>query len=105
MDKKLQAFSELIVKITKTIHKELGPGFAESVYQAALAFELRRYKVNYLKEMSYEIFYKNQTVGTCILDFFINDSKLPNVIIETKSLDKAFGSGTLTTSIISFICS
>ena len=88
MDKKLQAFSELIVKITKTIHKELGPGFAESVYQAALAFELRRYKVNYLKEMSYEIFYKNQTVGTCILDFFINDSKLPNVIIETKSLEK-----------------
>ena len=88
MDKKLQAFSELIVKITKTIHKELGPGFAESVYQAALAFELRRYKVNYLKEMSYEIFYKNQSVGTCILDFFINDSKLPNVIIETKSLEK-----------------
>ena len=38
--------------------------------------------------MSYEIFYKNQTVGTCILDFFINDSKLPNVIIETKSLEK-----------------
>ena len=88
MGKKLQAFSELIVKITKTIHKELGPGFTESVYQAALAFELRRYKVNYLKEMSYEIFYKNQSVGTCILDFFINDSKLPNVIIETKSLEK-----------------
>ena len=88
MDKKLQAFSELIVKITKTIHKELGPGFAETVYQSALAIELRRYKVNYLKEMSFEIFYKNQTVGRCILDFFINDSKLPNVIIETKCLEK-----------------
>ena len=88
MDKKLQQFAELVVKIVKTIHKDLGPGFTESVYQGALAIDLRRYKINYLKEMSFEIFYKNQVAGTGRLDFFINDSTLPNVIIETKSVDK-----------------
>lgn len=88
MNKKLQQFAELVVKIVKTVHKDLGPGFTESVYQGAMAIELRRYKVNYLKEMSFEIFYKNQVAGTGRLDFFINDSTLPNVIIETKSLDK-----------------
>ena len=88
MNKKLEAFAELVIKLVKTVHKELGPGFTESVYQGALAIELRRYKVNYLKEMSFEIFYKNQVAGTGRLDFFINDSKLPNVIIETKSVDK-----------------
>jgi len=88
VNKKIQEFSKLILKLVKTVHKELGPGFTESVYQGALAIELRRYKVNYLKEMSFEIFYRNQVAGTGRLDFFINDSKLPNVIIETKSVDK-----------------
>jgi GxxExxY protein len=88
MKRKLEEFSILIVKIVKSIHKELGPGFTESVYQGALAIELRKSNINYLKEMSFEIFYKNQVAGTGRLDFFINDSKLPNVIIETKSVDK-----------------
>jgi len=88
VNKKLQEFSKLILKVAKKVHKELGPGFTESVYQGALAIELRRNKVNYLKEMSFEIFYRNQVAGTGRLDFFINDSRLPNVIIETKSVDK-----------------
>lgn len=88
MNQRLEKFSKLILKVVKTVHKELGPGFTESVYQGALAIELRRYKVNYLREMSFEIFYRNQVAGTGRLDFFINDSKLPNVIIETKSVDK-----------------
>lgn len=86
MSKNFKIFSELITKIVKNIHKELGPGFTESVYQGAFSIELRRYKINYLKEMSFEIFYKNQVAGEGRLDFFINDKKLPKLIIETKSL-------------------
>ena len=51
-----------------------------------MAIELRRFEINYLKEMSFEIFYKKQVAGEGRLDFFINDKKLPNFIIETKSL-------------------
>jgi GxxExxY protein len=93
MNKKLKDFSMFIIKIVKNIHNDLGPGFTESVYQGALAIELRRYKINYLKELSFEIFYKNEVAGTSRLDFFINDSKLPSVIIETKSVDKISDSG------------
>ncbi len=103
VNKRLEEFSKLILKIVKTVHKELGPGFTESVYQGALAIELRRYKVNYLKEMSFEIFYRNQVAGTGRLDFFINDSKLPNVIIETKSVDKLSDSALLLTIAIDLI--
>jgi len=85
LSRDFKIFSELIIKIVKNIHKELGPGFTESVYQGALAIELRRYKINYLKEMSFEIFYRNHVAGEGRLDFFINDSKLPKFIIETKS--------------------
>ena len=86
MENKFNIFAELITKIVKNIHKELGPGFTESVYQGALAIELRRFDVNYLKEMTFEIFYKKQVAGEGRLDFFINDKKIPNFIIETKSL-------------------
>jgi GxxExxY protein len=88
MNKKLQNFAELIIKIVNTIHNELGPGFTEAVYQGAFSIELRKYKINYLKEMSFEIFYKNEVAGTGRLDFFVNDASIPNVIIETKSVDK-----------------
>tara|TARA_Y100000992_G_C21158677_1_gene439913 strand:+ start:40 stop:522 length:483 start_codon:yes stop_codon:yes gene_type:complete len=86
MENKLIVFTELITKIARNIHKELGPGFTESVYQGALAIELRRFDINYLKEMNFEIFYKKQVAGEGRLDFFINDKKLPNLIVETKSL-------------------
>ena len=86
MENKFNIFAELITKIVKNIHKELGPGFTESVYQGALAIELRRFDINYLKEMTFEIFYKKQVAGEGRLDFFINDKKIPNFIIETKSL-------------------
>ena len=86
MNKKFEAFSEVLRNLVKSIHTELGPGFTESVYQGALAIELRRCDINYLKEMNFEIFYKQQVAGEGRLDFFINDKKIPNLIIETKSL-------------------
>tara|TARA_B100000073_G_scaffold336714_1_gene331844 strand:- start:1129 stop:1611 length:483 start_codon:yes stop_codon:yes gene_type:complete len=86
MESKFKIFAELITKIVNSIHKELGAGFAEDVYQNALAIELRKYEINYLKEMSFEIFYKKNSVGLARLDFFVKDKKLPNFIIETKSL-------------------
>lgn len=88
MNEKLKNFAELVVKMVNAIHRDLGPGFTESVYQGALSIELRKHKIKYLKEMSFEIFYKNEVAGTGRLDFFINDPNLPNVIIETKSVEK-----------------
>ena len=58
MESKFKIFADLIIKIVNSIHEELGAGFAEDVYQNALAIELRKYEINYLKEMSFEIFYK-----------------------------------------------
>ena len=85
MDKKFDIFSQQIIKLVKSIHKELGPGFRENVYQGALSIELRKLDISYQKELSFEIFYKKQFAGVEELDFFINDKKIPNVIIETKS--------------------
>lgn len=76
---------DLIKKIVATIHEDLGPGFREAVYQGALSIIFKKFDINAFKEYSYEIIYHDEIAGGGRLDFFINDSKFFNFIIELKS--------------------
>ena len=60
-----------ILKISNRIYKELGSGFPENIYQNALAIELRRAKIEYLKEVNIEIFYRNESIGADRPDFIL----------------------------------
>ena len=51
--------------IANEIYNELGPGFRETVYQGALAIELRSRKILYLKEFSFF-----SAVGSCPMQIF-----------------------------------
>ena len=42
--------SEKIIGCAIKVHKKLGPGFLESVYQAALAYELKKIGLSFEKE-------------------------------------------------------
>ncbi len=41
------------------VHKELGPGFLEAVYQEALTIEFRNRNIPFNKEKEIRLFYKN----------------------------------------------
>lgn len=64
-----------IVESAKEVLNELGSGFNESVYQSALAIELRKRKIEYMREVNIEIFYKNEAVGMDRPDFIISLNK------------------------------
>lgn len=67
------------------VHRELGPGFLESVYHEALEIELKRRNIPYCSEPQLDIEYKNIMLAKKYNpDFLISDT----VIVEIKALSK-----------------
>ena len=77
--------SELTGKIigcAMEVHKILGNGFQEVIYQRALAIELKRQGLDYSREHEMEIFYKEDKIGTRRVDFFVEGK----IIVELKAI-------------------
>ncbi|MFH1826588.1 MAG: GxxExxY protein [bacterium] len=77
-------YKELTFRIIGAIfevHKSIGPGFVEKIYEHALAEELKLKKIPYEQQKKISVCYKNKIVGYHILDFVIDDK----VVLELKS--------------------
>ncbi len=66
------------------VHKVLGVGFLESVYQEALAIEFSQRKIPYRIEFPIAVNYKGNLVGEGRLDFLVDDV----LIVELKAVEK-----------------
>ncbi len=64
------------------VHRTLGNGFQEIIYQRCLAIELDRANISYARELDHDIYYDGLKVGTRRADFVIEDK----VIVELKAL-------------------
>ena len=73
--------SYLIVGAAMEVHRQLGPGFLESVYKKALAYELTLKKIPYSVEVPLEVHYKGIQVGEYFADFIV-DSR---ILLEIKA--------------------
>ncbi|MBI5017934.1 MAG: GxxExxY protein [Deltaproteobacteria bacterium] len=70
------------------VHRELGCGFLEAVYQEALALELARRAIAFRREVELPVYFKGQRLNTCYrADFLCNES----VIVELKALARLSG--------------
>ena len=77
--------SELTGKIIgccMEVHRILGNGFQELIYQRALAIEFNRQNINFSREHEMDIFYKEESIGTRRVDFFVEGK----VMLEIKAL-------------------
>jgi GxxExxY protein len=75
--------SYAIVGAAMEVHRHLGPGFLESVYQAALARELiaRAIRIDQYKRLP--VCYKGVLVGEFVADIVVEDK----IILELKAVD------------------
>jgi GxxExxY protein len=71
-----------IIGAAITVHKELGPGFLESVYEAALAIEFEQARIKYERQKPVDILFREEKVGEHRLDFLVDKA----VIVETKAV-------------------
>ncbi|MBN1795869.1 MAG: GxxExxY protein [Sedimentisphaerales bacterium] len=76
--------TEVIIGAAIEVHKMLGVGFLESVYEEALAIEFELRNINYERQKQIDVLYKGRLAKQFICDFII-DGK---VIIELKAVKK-----------------
>ena len=77
--------SELTGKIigcAMEVHKILGNGFQEVIYQRALAIEMKKQRLEFSREHEMEIFYKGENIGSRRVDFFVEGK----IMVELKAI-------------------
>jgi GxxExxY protein len=76
--------SKVILDICFKIHKTLGPGLLESVYESALCYELSKLGIPYERQKDIEVLYENISFDVGFRADVIVEDK---VIVELKSIE------------------
>lgn len=81
---KYKDITEKIIGASFEVHKFLGNGFQEVIYQRALAWELSIAGLSFAREIEQEIFYKEfqEPIGTRRADFVVEGK----VLVELKAI-------------------
>ena len=74
--------TERIISCCFKVHKELGPGFNERVYQNALKILLKEESLEHKDEEIFDVIFQEQKVGKLKIDLLVEDK----VIVELKAV-------------------
>ena len=64
------------------VHKTLGPGFVESVYEEALTQEFAARGIPFERQRSFEVHYRDRLIGSFRTDIVVDDA----IILELKAV-------------------
>lgn len=101
----INSLANKVIGLAIEVHKQLGPGFIERIYQQALCYELNEAKIEFESEKDIIVKYKKQNFGYQRIDFLvknviilelkcvaeINEIHLAQLISYLKSADKRLG--------------
>ena len=79
--------SHKVIAAALAVHRELGPGFLESIYEKALCLELNALGIRHERQKTIPIFYRGDVVGEHRLDL-IAEEKLVVELKAATSLEK-----------------
>ena len=77
----IDKLTERIIGCAMEVHRQLGPGYLESVYEKALSIELRETGLECANQVSIPVFYRSQPVGDFVADVIVEGK----VIVELKA--------------------
>lgn len=76
--------TEQIIGCAIEVHRHLGPGLLESVYESALCIELKSLGLPFTRQIGVPLFYKGELIAEHRPDLIIRDE----VIVEIKSVER-----------------
>ncbi|MEO5912337.1 MAG: GxxExxY protein [Pelobium sp.] len=80
----INALTHKIIGCAMQVHKVLGNGFQEVIYQRALAIEFSFQGLTFEREKEMELFYREENIGTRRVDFFVEGK----VMVEIKAIEQ-----------------
>ena len=74
----------IIVNASLEVHKELGPGLLESIYESCLGYELKQRGLNVTQQHPLSVFYKGEQMDIAFrLDLWVEKK----VVVEVKAVE------------------
>jgi GxxExxY protein len=83
LDEKTEILLREIIGAAIDVHRELGPGYLEKVYEQAMALELRNRGLAYATQVPIAVLYKGEKIHGHVLDMAVEGK----VILELKSVE------------------
>jgi GxxExxY protein len=77
-----EQLTERIIGAAIEVHRRLGPGFLESIYEKALSIELERRGLRLERQVEVPILYHGVPVGLHILDMIVEST----IVVELKAI-------------------
>ena len=84
-DAEAKALTDLtgaIIGAAIEVHRALGPGLLESIYEAALCIELGERGIPFMRQFRVPATYKGRSLGVYVVDLIVAD----RVVVEVKSV-------------------
>ncbi len=76
--------TEQVIAAAIRVHRELGPGFLESIYEEALAVEFALSGIQFIRQQPVPLFYRDHQIGEHRLDFLVEGK----IIVELKAISE-----------------
>jgi GxxExxY protein len=73
-----------VISAALEVHRVLGPGFLESVYEEAMTIEMQLRGVSFERQKPINVRYKGRPIGEGRVDLLVRDS----VVVELKAVEK-----------------
>ena len=71
-----------IIGCAMEVHKVLGTGFLESVYEGALCVEFKRIKIPFNIQVEFPVMYKREKIKNFVCDLVVDDE----IVVEFKAI-------------------
>jgi GxxExxY protein len=81
--KKSDELAHAVIGAAIEVHRHLGPGFLENIYEEALCFELAERQISFERQKEISVIYKNQKIGKHRIDLLVAES----LIVELKTVE------------------